>query len=112
MGYLWIYSIEGQATYPYNYHPCAHPGIPCDKNCPCVESQNYCEKYCQCCIDCKYIAKLLVLVYHAACIGRNRFPGCRCSKGFCDTKHCPCYLAVRECDPDMCKKCGAGEFTG
>ena len=47
--------VEGQATYPYNYHPCAHPGIACDDNCPCVETQNYCEKYCQCSIDCKYL---------------------------------------------------------
>jgi len=101
------FASDGQVTYPFNYHPCSHPGLACDDSCSCVESQNFCEKYCQCTAECE-MSFIVLTVYHSSCSGRNRFPGCRCSKGFCDTKHCPCYLAVRECDPDLCKKCGAG----
>ncbi|KPJ02173.1 hypothetical protein RR46_03448 [Papilio xuthus] len=80
---------DSASHHVYNYTPCDHPNQPCDNMCPCLQSQNFCEKFCQCSSDCQ-----------------NRFPGCRC-KAQCNTKQCPCYLGVRECDPDLCVACGA-----
>lgn len=67
--------------------PCYHPGRPCNEKCPCVASKLYCEKYCFCSDNCS-----------------NRFPGCNCS-GPCRNTVCICYASLRECDPDLCKKC-------
>ena len=108
----------GSSTVPRHYMPCHHPGRPCDQDCPCVEKKYFCEKFCQCGPDC-----------------RNAFPGCQCTSR-CGTKKCPCLLgnlifvstgtpveegfffffncgsaiAFRECDPDLCQKCGAGNI--
>ncbi|XP_055079882.1 histone-lysine N-methyltransferase EZH1 isoform X1 [Periophthalmus magnuspinnatus] len=82
---------DNSSNQVYNYQPCDHPDHPCDSSCPCVMTQNFCEKFCQCETECQ-----------------NRFPGCRC-KTQCNTKQCPCYLAVRECDPDLCMTCGAAD---
>lgn len=84
---------EDAASGLNNYTPCDHPGQNCDQMCPCVSSKNFCEKYCNCNSNCD-----------------NRFHYCRC-KSQCNTKQCPCYVAVRECDPDLCG-CGADQFTG
>ncbi|XP_058793559.1 histone-lysine N-methyltransferase E(z) isoform X2 [Phymastichus coffea] len=83
---------DSGANHVHNFAPCDHPNRPCDNSCPCIQAQNFCEKFCQCSTECQ-----------------NRFPGCRC-KAQCNTKQCPCYLAVRECDPDLCQTCGADQF--
>ncbi|XP_050465065.1 histone-lysine N-methyltransferase E(z) isoform X2 [Cataglyphis hispanica] len=83
---------DSGANHVHNFAPCDHPGRQCDNSCSCIQAQNFCEKFCQCSSECQ-----------------NRFPGCRC-KAQCNTKQCPCYLAVRECDPDLCQTCGADQF--
>lgn len=81
------YSTSVAARDRLPYLPCWHPGKPCDRSCPCVENGLYCEKYCFCDVSC--------------C---NRFAGCSCNS-ICDNTTCPCYQAMRECDPDVCRNC-------
>ncbi len=76
------------------YQACLHDG-PCtlsNKDCFCMKNGTYCEKYCNCSIDCPH-----------------RFPGCSC-KGACLLNNCLCCAEGRECDPDLCHKCGASLF--
>jgi len=75
------------------YRPCYHPGEVCNaETCTCHQTNNFCEKFCYCDQECKV-----------------RWPGCTC-KGNCTTKHCPCFLASRECDPDLCKACPVSAY--
>ena len=77
------------------YQACLHDG-PCvatNKDCFCMKNGTYCEKFCNCSIDCPH-----------------RFPGCAC-KGACLLNNCLCCAEGRECDPDLCHKCGASIFV-
>ncbi len=81
------YPVDIDATQRIPHVPCYHPGRECNESCACVNANMYCEKYCFCSDGCL-----------------NRFPGCNCT-GPCINTVCPCYAAIRECDPDLCKKC-------
>ncbi|CAI5733457.1 unnamed protein product [Hyaloperonospora brassicae] len=76
----------------HEYEPCNHEGA-CDATrCSCMARDHTCDKACSCSRDCP-----------------NRFPGCKCSRGNCRTKACPCFIGARECNPDLCITCGASE---
>ncbi|RYG59758.1 SET domain-containing protein, partial [archaeon] len=82
---------DASSTHRVHYTACDHEG-PCSLavDCVCMLNGTHCEKYCGCQSICK-----------------NRFPGCNCRIGGCMTNKCPCFIARRECDPDVCHYCGA-----
>jgi [histone H3]-lysine27 N-trimethyltransferase EZH2 len=76
--------VEKPNNESFYYNPCECKGT-CTENCPCSNNKNFCEKFCSCSsITCS-----------------NRFPGCKC-KSYCINNQCSCFLALRECDPDVC----------
>ncbi|TVY64241.1 Histone-lysine N-methyltransferase EZH2, partial [Lachnellula suecica] len=72
-------------------NPCAHPGRPCDSDCPCVRANILCEILCGCLDDCP-----------------RKFTGCDCSSygRSCGSETCICIQMNRECGP-QCVSCGA-----
>ncbi|EGT54479.1 CBN-MES-2 protein [Caenorhabditis brenneri] len=69
--------------------PCRHSG-PCSSTteyCACREN-GICTYLCECDINCP-----------------QRFPGCNCSPGQCQSKACQCYFANWECNPITCHNC-------
>ncbi|KAL1940970.1 hypothetical protein VTO73DRAFT_7606 [Trametes versicolor] len=79
--------------------PCAHRG-PCGQSsdCACFLNKAHCSRNCRCARDCS-----------------RRWQGCKCAlygrplksqaPQTCSGKHCPCWSANRECDPDVCLPC-------
>ncbi|KAG7362994.1 SET methyltransferase domain containing protein [Nitzschia inconspicua] len=68
------------------FRPCSHPDR-CSRaaNCSCVAGNLICTKQC---IWGKF--------------GDNLYPGCKCPKSSCTMEQCRCFMANRECDPDVC----------
>jgi hypothetical protein len=79
------------------FQPCTHSGSCSKQNgCQCCLTKVACEKTCLCSDDCA-----------------RRYRGCRCSrrKNLCQQdRNCECRDLNRECDPDLCLRCGAGEL--
>ncbi|KAK9471592.1 uncharacterized protein V1510DRAFT_404071 [Dipodascopsis tothii] len=85
-------ALSGDHLKRGNVSPCMHDG-PCGDTCPCVLSQVTCEKACGCGSGC-----------------RRQWRGCQCTAGRCRTPACPCFKWNRECDPDLCRLCGADDI--
>ena len=84
----WLKNVQDAEIHPA-FIPCDHEG-PCnEETCSCVQNAFFCTKHC---------------VWGER--SRNFFRGCAC-KGPCNTKSCACFAAKRECDPDLCRTCGA-----
>ncbi|EIW52185.1 SET domain-containing protein [Trametes versicolor FP-101664 SS1] len=92
-------SSVGEMLIVTSNDPCAHRG-PCGQSsdCACFLNKAHCSRNCRCARDCS-----------------RRWQGCKCalygrpskSKApqTCSGKHCPCWSANRECDPDVCLPC-------
>lgn len=85
----WLKRVEGAEMHPF-FIPCDHPGPCSDENCSCIKNRFFCTKHC---VNGEK--------------SRNFFRGCNCRGNKCSTKSCACYASKRECDPDLCRNCGA-----
>ena len=98
---------QEELFWQWSYRPCHHPGLSCmgagaGEHCECRRRGTFCEKFCNCSCSSSSSSR--------GC--GNRFAGCQCRLGGCLTGRCPCQIAGRECDPDLCKICGAGTWAG
>ncbi|KAK7208054.1 hypothetical protein BZA70DRAFT_272803 [Myxozyma melibiosi] len=91
-GYPEDCSMSGNHLKRVDLNPCMHSG-PCDADCACVDGKVFCEKACGCPPSCP-----------------RRYRGCRCTTSRCRTAACECFKWNRECDPDLCRSCGADEI--
>lgn len=84
----WVKRIHEVTSWPF-FDPCTHSEPCSEETCSCIQNRFFCTKAC---------------IYGAS--SKNFFRGCNCNSK-CTTKSCPCFASNRECDPDLCKKCGA-----
>ena len=84
----WVKNIVEKESHPF-FNPCKHTGICSEENCSCIKNGFFCTKQC---------------IWGSA--SRNYFRGCNCTAK-CNGKSCPCFASNRECDPDLCRRCGA-----
>ncbi|KAL7443937.1 hypothetical protein ACHAXM_010947 [Skeletonema potamos] len=84
----YLNNIQNASIHPA-FIPCDHDE-PCNQsNCSCIKNAFFCTKHCG-------WGRMSI----------NFFRGCAC-KGPCRLPTCACYAAKRECDPDLCRSCGA-----
>ncbi|KAE9161409.1 hypothetical protein PF005_g31260 [Phytophthora fragariae] len=86
--------LQDRGTANHEYKPCIREGMCDSTGCPCMKRDHIRYKACACSRDCP-----------------NRFEGCACVLGQCRTSKCPCFAALRECDPDVCMSCGATQLA-
>jgi len=86
---IWLKRVEDAVIHPA-FDPCNHSEPCSEATCSCVQNAFFCTKHC---------------VWGSR--SRNFFRGCACRGNQCRTMSCPCFAARRECDPDLCKTCGA-----
>ncbi|KAF1785156.1 CXC domain [Phytophthora cactorum] len=99
----------------HEYEPCNHEGACDSTDCSCMTRDHTCDKACSCSRDCPNRFVYSTALQSVSSVANSpltwifRFPGCKCSLGNCRTKACPCFIAARECNPDLCTTCGASE---
>ncbi|ETN12566.1 hypothetical protein, variant 1 [Phytophthora nicotianae INRA-310] len=131
--------LQDRGTENHEYQACMHEGMCDSTGCSCMKRDHMCEKACACSRDCPNrcvrrderqmkqlnVLRLIIGAYlltkrkegHLTdycllrCVTLGRFEGCSCSPGECRTSKCPCFAALRECDPDVCVSCGASEMA-
>jgi len=84
----WLKRVETAEIFP-EYEPCDHAEPCSEETCSCVQNAFFCTKHCTWGKESRYF-----------------FMGCRCKRGECRAKSCPCFAAGKECDPDLCSECG------
>lgn len=111
---------DGEQNIQKRFKPCNHSG-PCTKknDCECAIKDLNCEVYCGC--NCGRFREGSKGMYWdppteaelrkgLAIQCTRRFNGCGCKSGHCSTDACPCFAAMRVCNPDVCESCDCVEL--